>query len=95
MLIFNFFFLVKIQTVTTKHAPSIGRWGRHNSGPGPEPPPPLPPRNAAHMQVQRQSSFTKIGSMINTAMNGARRQPSEYVICLKMTVWLCTFIYLF
>ena len=56
----------------------MGRWGRQSPVLEPEPPPPvspppLPPRH--NNTFMRQSSFTKIGNMLNTAisMNGAKK----------------------
>ncbi|KAL7730532.1 hypothetical protein ACLKA6_000533 [Drosophila palustris] len=51
----------------------MGRWGRQSpvlDPPDPQPPPPIPPRT-----FMRQSSITKIGNMLNTAINinGAKK----------------------
>lgn len=59
----------------------MGRWGRQSPVPEPEPPPPAspPPLPPRHNTFMRQSSFTKIGNMLNTAinMNGAKKPQSK------------------
>lgn len=57
----------------------MGRWGRQSpvlDPPDPQPPP-IPPRT-----FMRQSSITKIGNMLNTAINinGAKKPQSEYIV---------------
>ncbi|XP_055376482.1 protein phosphatase PP2A 55 kDa regulatory subunit isoform X1 [Condylostylus longicornis] len=53
----------------TLNSIAMGRWGRQSPVLEPEPPP-LPPRT-----FMRQSSLTKIGNMINTAMNSSKNKP--------------------
>lgn len=77
-IIYYYFILLniidKVQTTIPKVAPAVNRWGRQSPGPAePDPPPPLPPR-----PVSRQSSFSKIGNMFNTAISSSKRQlPSK------------------
>uniref|UniRef100_A0A1B0BWG3 Uncharacterized protein n=1 Tax=Glossina palpalis gambiensis TaxID=67801 RepID=A0A1B0BWG3_9MUSC len=53
----------------TKTTDKMGRWGRHSPVlEPPDPPPPSPPP-LPQRAFMRQSSFTKIGNMLNTAIN--------------------------
>lgn len=62
----------------------MGRWGRQSpvlEPPDPQPPP-IPPRT-----FMRQSSITKIGNMLNTAINinGAKKPQSKLTfICIQI-----------
>ena len=73
-------FYIIVSDSTIKKQFSMGRWGRQSPGleleAPPSSPPPLPPRNNPFI---RQSSFTKIGYMFNSALNGKKPQ-SKYNI---------------
>lgn len=58
---------------SSEKSPKMERW-KPNPILEPEPPPPIPPRT-----FMRQSSFTKIGNMLNTAinMNGTKKIQSK------------------
>lgn len=60
-------------TTTTTPSPTIVEWGSP-----PRSPPPLPPKS-----VSRQSSITKIGHLINNAVNG--KKNGESTCCHSIT----------
>lgn len=54
----------------------MGRWGRQSpiETVDPQQPPPLPPRKSI---ITRQSSFTKLGQILNSAKNGVQKKPQS------------------
>ncbi|CAD6993654.1 unnamed protein product [Ceratitis capitata] len=74
---------------SSEKSPKLDRW-KPCAVVEPEPPPPIPPRI-----FMRQSSFTKIGNMLNTAMmNGTKRaptaQPPVAVVFVYATAVCCS-----
>ncbi|KAI9578330.1 hypothetical protein GQX74_014201 [Glossina fuscipes] len=64
----------------SKTTDKMGRWGRHSPVlEPPDPPPPSPPP-LPQRAFMRQSSFTKIGNMLNTAINiNSVKKPHVYI----------------
>uniref|UniRef100_A0A1A9V8S7 Uncharacterized protein n=1 Tax=Glossina austeni TaxID=7395 RepID=A0A1A9V8S7_GLOAU len=59
----------QLESREVKTTDKMGRWGRHSPVlEPPDPPPPSPPP-LPQRAFMRQSSFTKIGNMLNTAIN--------------------------
>lgn len=73
----------KVNTNVPKYSPIMGRWGRQSpvepvdagaatTADATASPPPLPPRKA----VSRQSSFTKLGSILNPNKNSSKQKAN-------------------
>lgn len=64
----------------------IGRWSRQSSIEqlnDPSSPPPLPPKNPVN--VVRQSSFKRLGSILNSTKNGiTKKSQSKFILKIQI-----------